>query len=70
VLKTILEAGAAYPLLRELMSFAQVDKTKLTEKAKEALGELTQELAPPPILEPEPEPVTNRGKVSHAGSAE
>lgn len=54
------------------MSFAQVDKTKLTEKAKEALGELTQELAPTAILEPEPEPepVTNRGKVSHAGSAE
>ena len=44
VLKTILEAGAAYPLLRELMSFAQVDKNKLTEKAKTAIGELTQEL--------------------------
>jgi len=44
VLKTILEAGAAYPLMRELMSFAQVDKQKLTDKAKAAIGELTQEL--------------------------
>jgi len=44
VLKTILEAGAAYPLMRELMSFAQVDHNKLTEKAKAAIGELTTEL--------------------------
>jgi flotillin len=44
VLKTILEAGAAYPLMRELMSFAQVDHNKLTDKAKAAIGELTQEL--------------------------
>src|ERR1019366_6845214 len=29
ILKTVLEAGAAYPLLRELMTFAQVDKDKL-----------------------------------------
>ncbi|HEY1956467.1 MAG TPA: SPFH domain-containing protein [Polyangiaceae bacterium] len=45
VLKTVLEAGAAYPLLRELMSFAQVDKSKLTERAKSALGELGTELS-------------------------
>ncbi|HSQ65131.1 MAG TPA: flotillin domain-containing protein [Polyangiaceae bacterium] len=65
VLKTILEAGAAYPLLRELMSFAQVDKTKLSDTARTALADLGTELANvvkpdsvPPVLEPEP--VTNR----------
>jgi flotillin len=70
VLKTILEAGAAYPLLRELMSFAQVDKTKLSDKAKQALGELGTELTTAvqpkstddiPVLEPDP--VTNRGGI-------
>ncbi len=93
ILKTVLEAGAAYPLLRELMSFAKVDKTKLSEKAKSALGELGAELTTAvdgsaaggtsqtlseskeliPVLEPEPEPTTNRGvgvKVSHVDSAE
>jgi uncharacterized membrane protein YqiK len=56
VLKTILEAGAAYPLMRELMSFAQVDHNKLGEKAKAAIGELTQELE----VVVEKEPQTNR----------
>jgi uncharacterized membrane protein YqiK len=41
ILKTVLEAGAAYPLLRELMTFAQVDGSKLQEKAKGLLGELS-----------------------------
>jgi uncharacterized membrane protein YqiK len=60
VLKTILEAGAAYPLMRELMTFAQVDKNKLTDKARSAIGELTQELE---IISEEP--ATNRnGKVT------
>jgi hypothetical protein len=40
ILKTILEAGAAYPLMRELMSFAQVDQAKLSDKARGALAEL------------------------------
>jgi flotillin len=44
ILKTILEAGAAYPLLRELMSFAQVDGSKLTAKARGALAELGGEI--------------------------
>jgi len=84
VLKTILEAGAAYPLLRELMSFAHVDKSKLSDTAKNALGslgaELTSALKPNaqngeeeiPILEPEIAPVTHRGrmKVSHVDPAE
>ena len=57
VLKTILEAGAAYPLMRELMSFAQVDHNKIGEKAKAAIGELTNELQ---IVTDEKEPQTNR----------
>jgi hypothetical protein len=40
ILKTILEAGAAYPLLRELMRFAEVDGSKLSDKAKGALAQL------------------------------
>ena len=58
VLKTILEAGAAYPLMRELMSFAQVDHNKLGEKAKAAIGELTNELQIISVEEKEPQ--TNR----------
>ena len=44
ILKSVLEAGAAYPLLRELMSFAKVDGDKLSEKAQGALSELSGEL--------------------------
>jgi uncharacterized membrane protein YqiK len=44
VLKSILEAGAAYPLLRELMSFAKTDGKALTEKAQSALDDLTTEI--------------------------
>ncbi len=45
VLKTIMEAGAAYPLMRELMNFSQMDKGKLGEKARGVLSELGAELA-------------------------
>ena len=58
VLKTILEAGAAYPLMRELMSFAQVDHNKLGDKARAAIGELTNELQIISVEEKEPQ--TNR----------
>jgi len=44
VLKTILEAGAAYPLLREMMQFSQVDTGKLADKARSLLGALPAEL--------------------------
>jgi flotillin len=44
VLKSILEAGAAYPLLRELMQFAKADGKTLTDKAQTALDELTTEI--------------------------
>ncbi|MDP3279035.1 MAG: flotillin domain-containing protein [Deltaproteobacteria bacterium] len=44
VLRTILEAGAAFPLLRELMQFAQVDTDRLTDSARKMLGALPEEL--------------------------
>lgn len=44
VLKTILEAGAAYPLLREMMQFSQVDTDKLADKARSFLGTLPDEV--------------------------
>ncbi|MGZ6092035.1 MAG: flotillin domain-containing protein [Polyangiales bacterium] len=47
IMRTLLEAGAAYPMLKELMAFAQTqpETAKLAEKAKELLGGLTGEIA-------------------------
>jgi uncharacterized membrane protein YqiK len=44
ILKSVLEAGAAYPLLRELMQFAKVDHDALSEKVHGALGDLSTEI--------------------------
>ncbi|HLK37334.1 MAG TPA: flotillin domain-containing protein [Polyangiaceae bacterium] len=44
ILKSVLEAGAAYPLLRELMTFAKLDPGTLGEKAQSALGDLAGEI--------------------------
>jgi uncharacterized membrane protein YqiK len=44
ILKTVLEAGAAYPVMRELLSFAKSDPDKLGEKAQAALAQLTGEI--------------------------
>lgn len=44
ILKTILEAGAAYPLLREMLSFAQVDTGKLADKVRSFVGALPDEV--------------------------
>jgi uncharacterized membrane protein YqiK len=44
VLRTILEAGAAYPLLREMMQFSQVDTDKLADKARAFVSTLPAEL--------------------------
>lgn len=44
ILKTILEAGAAYPLLREMMAFSQVDTDKIADKARDFLGTLPAEV--------------------------
>lgn len=53
VLKTILEAGAAFPLLRELLNFAQVDGDKIADKARAFLGTLPPEIKN--IVEGDPE---------------
>jgi uncharacterized membrane protein YqiK len=44
ILKSILEAGAAYPMMRELLTFAKVDPAALGDKAHAALGQLTGEI--------------------------
>jgi len=44
VLKTVLEAGAAYPMLRELMSFAESDP-EISEKAKKLVSDLGGQLS-------------------------
>jgi uncharacterized membrane protein YqiK len=44
ILKTILEAGAAYPLLREMMAFSQVDTDKLASSARDLLQSLPSEV--------------------------
>jgi uncharacterized membrane protein YqiK len=44
VLKTILEAGAAYPLLREMMAFSQVDTGKIAAEARSFLATLPAEV--------------------------
>jgi uncharacterized membrane protein YqiK len=44
LLKTILEAGAAYPLLREMLAFSQVDEGKLVDKARSFLATLPAEV--------------------------
>jgi hypothetical protein len=47
IMRTLLEAGAAYPMLKELMAFAQSqpETARIAEKAKELLGGLSGELA-------------------------
>lgn len=44
ILKTLMEAGAAYPLLREMMAFAKVDGDKLADTARGWLTSLPEEL--------------------------
>lgn len=44
VLKTLLEAGAAYPVLREMMQFSQVDTDKLAGQASSLIASLPAEL--------------------------
>lgn len=46
ILRSILEAGAAYPLVRELVNFAQSDP-EISGRARGILDDLTRELAPP-----------------------
>jgi hypothetical protein len=44
VLKAILEAGAAYPLLREMLAFSQVDTDKIADQARSFLARLPAEV--------------------------
>jgi uncharacterized membrane protein YqiK len=62
ILKAILEAGAAYPLMREIMTFAQMDGDKLSASAQTALGELTTELRAV-LKKEEPAPTSNGGRI-------
>jgi uncharacterized membrane protein YqiK len=45
ILKAILEAGAAYPLVREMLKFAQVDGDAVAGHARGLLGEVKKEIA-------------------------
>ncbi len=64
ILKTIMEAGAAYPLMKEMMSFAQVDNAKLGAKVSGLLGELGTELESAVKPEDADGPVTSRPGVT------
>jgi flotillin len=66
VLKTILEAGAAYPLLREMMQFAQVDTDKLADKARAFLGTLPAEVKS--VIENDPTLSAKLAELSRRGS--
>jgi uncharacterized membrane protein YqiK len=44
IMKTIMEAGAAYPLVRELMAFGKVDGQAMPDKVRELLGEIAPAL--------------------------
>jgi uncharacterized membrane protein YqiK len=45
ILKTLMEAGAAYPLVRELMSFGKIDAGDLESKAREMMAKMGPELS-------------------------
>ena len=53
ILKTILEAGAAYPLLREMLTFAQVDTGKLADKVRSFVSTLPDEVRAAVDADPE-----------------
>ena len=53
ILKTIMEAGAAYPLLREMLTFAQVDTGKLADKVRSFVGTLPDEVRAAVDADPE-----------------
>jgi uncharacterized membrane protein YqiK len=67
VLKTILEAGAAYPLMRELMNFAQVDSGQLASKARGFLQTLPAELKS--VIEQDPALSTKLANLTATESA-
>jgi uncharacterized membrane protein YqiK len=66
VLKTILEAGAAYPLLREMMQFSQVDTGKLADKARDFLSTLPAEVKS--VIEGDPSIQAKLAELTRAAS--
>ncbi len=66
ILKSVLEAGAAYPLLRELMQFAGADGLKAGETVHAALDELSNEIGK--VLKAE-EPIGSNGGAGPASAA-
>jgi uncharacterized membrane protein YqiK len=68
ILKSILEAGAAYPLLREIMSFAKVDSETLGASAQGALNDLATELKA--VLRKEEVPAANGEAIEVVSAAE
>jgi uncharacterized membrane protein YqiK len=66
ILKTILEAGAAYPLLREMMAFSQVDTDKLADKARELIGSLPAEVKS--VIENDPSIAAKLAELSRQGA--
>lgn len=68
VLKTVLEAGAAWPLVREMMQFAHVDTDGLAEKAGDLLATLPDELRR--IVESDPDLSARVAEITRRGDAE
>lgn len=66
ILKTILEAGAAYPLLREMMAFSQVDTGSLAEKARELINSMPAELKS--VIENDPSIAAKLAEISGRGA--
>jgi uncharacterized membrane protein YqiK len=67
ILKTLLEAGAAYPLMREMMQFGKVDGDALAEKARALLQMVPDELKS--ALESDPEIAKKLDELSHRTTA-
>ena len=68
VLKTVLEAGAAWPLVREMMQFAHVDTDGLAEKAGNLLATLPDELRR--IVESDPDLSARVAEITRRSDAE
>jgi flotillin len=66
VLRTILEAGAAYPLLREMLQFSQVDTGKLADKARAFLSSLPAEVKK--VIESDPNLSAKLAELTRSGS--
>jgi flotillin len=68
ILKTIMEAGAAYPLLREMMQFSQTDTDKLADMARKFMSGLPAELKA--IVEKDPALAEKLAELSRRGPEE